>query len=241
MLLSGQVAIVTGAGRGLGRAISTLFAEEGARVAVTGRTKERRDGVVAEVLENGGEAHAFALDVTKDEDVEKAVKDILNMWGQIDILVNNAGTVLGGRKPAWATTVEEWDEMMLVNLRGVFLCCHAVIPHMMERGKGVIINIGSIAARSAGGGEAGGLGPYHASKWGEAGWTASLANSIRPHGVRVNGINPGWIDTDMARILEPNPSPEWSTPEEIAGAALYLATKAPRDMTGQFIDIFGAK
>lgn len=238
MLLSGQVAMITGAGRGLGRAISILFAKEGARVAVTGRTKDRRDGVTAEVLANGGEAHAFALDVTKDEDVEQAVKDILSMWGRIDILVNNAGTVMAGREPAWATTIEEWDEMMRVNMRGVFLCCHAVIPHMMERGEGKIINIGSCSARGA---EDGGLGPYHASKWGEAGWTASLAKSIRPHGVRVNGINPGWIDTDMARILDPNPSQEWSTPEEIAGAALYLATKAPRDMTGQFIDIFGGR
>lgn len=238
MLLSGQVAMITGAGRGLGRAISILFAEEGARVAVTGRTKDRRDNVTAEVLAKGGEAHAFALDVAKDEDVEQAVKDILGMWGQIDILVNNAGTVMAGREPAWATTIEEWDEMMRVNMRGVFLCCHAVIPHMMERGEGKIINIGSCSARGA---EDGGLGPYHASKWGEAGWTASLAKSIRPHGVRVNGINPGWIDTDMARMLDPNPSPEWSTPEEIAGAALYLATKAPRDMTGQFIDIFGGR
>ena len=238
MLLSGQVAMITGAGRGIGRAIALGFAAEGARVAVTGRTKERRDRVTAEIVAKGGEAKAFVLDVTKDEEAEQAAKDILATWGQIDVLVNNAGTVLQGYHPAWATTIEEWDEMMRVNLRGVFLCCHAVIPHMMERHTGVIINVGSSSGRGA---EDGNFGAYHATKWGEVGYTTSLARSLRSHGIRVNGINPGWVDTDMARLLSPESGPEWSTPEEIANAALYLATKAPRDMTGQFLDIFAGR
>ena len=234
MLLEGQVALITGAGRGIGHGIALEFAREGARVAVTGRTKERRDRVTAEIVANGGEAKAFALDVTKDADVSQAVKDVLSTWSQIDILVNNAGVVINST-PVWATTVQQWDDVMAVNLRGVFLCSRAVIPHMKEKGKGFIINIGSSSGTWAGGED----GAYCASKWGLVGYTASLARSLRPLGIRVNGLNPGWVDTDMARELEPQAQPEWSTTKEIARAALFLAAQAPRDMTGQFINIFG--
>ena len=235
MLLEGQVAIVTGAGRGIGRAVALTFAQEGARVAVTGRTKHRRDQVTAgEIPAQGGEARSVALDVARDDEVREAVKDVLSTWGRIDIVVNNAG--VGMHKPVWETTVEDWDSLMGTNLRGMFLCCHAVIPHMMERGSGAIINVGSSSARMADDHN----GPYTTTKYGVVGYTASLAASLRPHGIRVNALNPGWVDTDMARASDPRGSPEWSTPEEIAQAALFLAANAPRDMTGQFIDIFGS-
>ena len=126
---------------------------------------------------------------------------------------------------------------MAVNLRGMFLCCRAVAPHMMERHRGIIINIGSSSGRMADDD----YGPYTATKWGVVGYTVSLARSLRPHGVRVNGINPGWVDTDMARASNPQGSPDWSTPDEIAKTALFLAADAPRDMTGQFIDVFGGE
>ena len=235
MLLEGKVALITGAGRGIGRAIALTFAREGARVAVTGRTKERCDGVVAEILASGGKAQSFSLDVTKDDEVTVAVEQVLAAWKQIDILVNNAGVVLYN-SPVWSTTVEEWDAMMQVNLRGVFLCCHVVIPHMMDRKSGVIINIGSSSGRMADDE----YGPYTASKWGVVGYTTSLARSLRDYGVRVNGINPGWVDTDMARAFDPKGDPEWSSPDDIAQIALFLAAQAPRDMTGQFIDVFGS-
>jgi 3-oxoacyl-[acyl-carrier protein] reductase len=138
--------------------------------------------------------------------------------------------------PVWKTTVDEWDTMMGIDLRGVFICCHAVVPHMMERGRGVIINIGSSSGRMADED----YGPYTAAKWGVVGYTTSLARSLRPHGIRVNGINPGWVDTDMSRAFDPKGDPEWSTPEEIAETALFLAARAPLDMTGQFIDVFGS-
>ena len=235
MLLTGQVAFISGAGRGIGRAIALAFAREGARIAVTGRTKERRERVASEIVASGGEAQAFAMDVTTDDEVYESVRQVVSTWGQIDILVNNAGIILYDT-PVWATTVEQWDAMMGVNLRGIFLCCHAVVPHMMEKGNGTIINIGSSSGRMADEEH----GPYTASKWGVVGYTTSLARSLRPHGVRVNGINPGWVDTDMSRAFDPGGDPDWSTPEEIAQVALFLAANAPRDMTGQFIDVFGS-
>ena len=235
MRLENKVAVITGAGRGIGRYISLAFAREGARIAVTGRTKERREQVVSEIITEGGEARPIPLDISREQEVLGAVKQVLEDWGRIDILVNCAG-IIQYNTPVWKTTVEEWDEMMNINLRGTFLCCHAVVPHMVEQGNGTIINIASSAARMADDD----LGPYTASKWGVAGYTTSLARSVRPHGIRANALNPGWVDTDMSREFDPNGNPEWSTPQEIAGAALYLATDAPRDMTGQFIDIFGS-
>lgn len=235
MLLQDQVALITGANRGIGRAIALALAHEGARIAVTGRELSRCQPVVTEIKGQGGTAQPFVLDVTKDADVTAAVKQILSTWDRLDILVNCAG-IIQYHTPVWETTIEEWDTMMQVNLRGTFLCCHAVVPHMRTQGHGIIINMASSSARMADDD----LGPYTASKWGVAGYTTSLARSLRPHGIRVNGLNPGWVDTDMSRAFDPKGDPEWSTPEEIAQAVLYLATRAPRDMTGQFIDIFGS-
>ncbi|MDP6455561.1 MAG: SDR family oxidoreductase [SAR202 cluster bacterium] len=235
MRLDGKVAFITGGGRGIGRHVGLAFAREGAKIAVTGRTKERRDQVVTEIQADGGEAQAFNLDVTKDESVFESVKQVLEVWGQIDILVNSAG-IIQYNTPVESTTIEEWDTMMNINLRGTFLVCHAVVPSMIERGSGTVINLGSSAGRMAD--EV--YGGYTASKWGVVGYTTSLARSVRPHGIRVNGLNPGWVDTDMSRDFDPKGDPEWSTPLEIANAALYLATDAPRDMTGQFLDIFGS-
>lgn len=235
MDLNDKVVVITGAGRGIGRSIASAFAHERAKVAVTGRTKESRERIAQEIVAQGGQAAAFALDVTVDDQVSEAVSQILSAWGRIDILVNNAGVIIYDT-PVWATTVEQWDSMMEVNLRGMFLCCHAVIPHMMERGGGVIINIGSSSGRMAD--EE--FGPYATSKWGVVGYTASLGRSLRPHGIQVNGINPGWVDTDMSRAFDPAGDTAWSTPEEIAQTAVFLATRAPRDMTGQFIDVFGS-
>ena len=137
--------------------------------------------------------------------------------------------------PVWATTVEQWDDVMGANLRGMFLTCRAVVPHMMRRERGVIINIGSSSGRVP----EGDYGAYVASKYGVVGYTASLAHSLRPYGIQVNGINPDWVDTDMARAEIPEGDPSWITTEQMAQAALYLAAQAPTLMTGQFIDMFG--
>ena len=234
MLLRDRVAVVTGAGRGIGRAVAEAFAREGALVAVTGRDLGRVSGVAEAIRAGGGEARAFALDVTREGDAERAAAEGVAAWGRIDILVNNAGVIHYG-VPVWATTVEQWDEVMGVNLRGMFLTCRAVAPHMMRRERGVIINIGSSSGRVP----EGDYGAYVASKHGVVGYTASLAHSLRAYGIQVNGLNPDWVDTDMARASMPEGGADWITPEQMAQAALYLAAQAPTLMTGQFIDMFG--
>ena len=236
MVLKDKVALITGAGRGIGRAIALAFAAEGARVACTGRNTERLEQVVDEIRAAGGEAESFVLDVNSEEDAARVVDQVKQIWGRIDILVNNAG-VITYHTPVWATTVEQWDEVMNTNLRGMFLASRAVIPHMMERQQGVIINIGSSSGRLP----EGDYGAYVTSKYGVVGYTASLAHSLRSHGISVNGINPDWVDTDMARAFDPDGHPDWITGEQIAQAALYLAAHAPKLMTGQFIDLFGGE
>ena len=231
MQLTQQVVLITGATRGIGRAIAQRFASEGAHVAVTGRDLATCEAVAAELP--GASAHR--IDVTDDASVTAGVASIVARHGRIDVLVNCAG-VIQYHTPVWKTSVEDWDRMMRVNLRGTFLLCHAVAPLMVEAGKGVIINLASSSARMA----ADDLGPYTASKWGVAGYTTSLAKSLRPHGVQVNGMNPGWVDTDMSRAFDATGSDAWSTTTEIASCALFLAASAPRDMTGQFLDIFGS-
>ena len=234
MLLSGQVVLITGAGRGIGRAIALRFAREGARIALTGRDTGRLERVAQEIRAAGGEAATFSLDVTRDDDAARVVEDVIAMWGRIDVLVNNAG-VITYDTPLWATTLEQWDEVMNTNLRGMHLVCRAVVPHMMQRKRGVIINVGSSSGRRPDSE----YGAYATSKWGVVGYTVSLAHSLRHHGIRVNGINPDWVDTDMARAYNPVGDPDWIAPEEVAQAALYLAAHAPSTMTGQFMNLFG--
>ncbi len=235
MLLEGKVTLITGAGRGIGRAIALAFAGEGAKVAVTGRDLERLAQVVDEICAAGGVAEAFVLDVTREADASGVAEEVVGKWGGIDVLVNNAG-VITYDTPVWETTMAQWDEVMNTNLRGVHLVCRAVAPHMTRQGRGVIVNIGSSSGRQPDGDN----GAYAASKWGVIGYTASLAQSLRPHGIRVNGINPDWVDTDMARAYYPEGDPDWITGEEVAQAALYLAAHAPKLMSGQFIDLFEA-
>ena len=234
MLFNGDVALITGAGRGIGRAIALCFAREGARTVLSGRDMGRLELVSHEIKAVGGEAATFSLDVTRDYDAGRVAEEVIGTWGRIDVLVNNAG-VITYDTPLWDTTMEQWDEVMNTNLRGMHQVCRAVIPHMIQRGRGVIINVGSSSGRRPDSE----YGAYATSKWGVVGYTASLAQSLRPYGIRVNGINPDWVDTDMARAYNPSGNPEWIAPEEVARAALYLASQAPAMMTGQFIDLFG--
>ena len=233
MLFNGDVALITGAGRGIGRAIALCFAREGARAALTGRNMDRLERVAQGIRVAGGNAATFFLDVTRDDEAALIVDEVMATWGRIDVLVNNAG-VITYDTPVWATTMEQWDEVMNTNLRGMHLVSRAVIPHMLQRERGVIINVGSSSGRRPDSE----YGAYATSKWAVVGYTASLAQSLRPYGISVNGINPDWVDTDMARAYYPCGDTDWIAPEEVAQAALYLATHAPSAMTGQFIDLF---
>ncbi len=234
--LTNKVVLVTGAGRGIGRAIAIAMAGEGAKVALTGRDTGRLEQVTGEITLAGGQAAPWRMDVSSEAEIEDAVGKITEQWGRIDILVNNAG-IIHADNPVWSTSISHWDQEMAINLRGTFLCCHYVLPQMVERGEGIIINIGS----SSGTIPEDMSGAYGATKWGVIGYTTSLAKSVRPHGVRVNGLNPGWVETGMtAGQIPPNAGPEWTQPEDIARAALFLAAHAPADMTGQFINLFGA-
>ena len=236
-LLRDKVALVTGAGRGIGRAISITLAGEGARIALTGRNISRLEQVKGEIARTQGQADAWPMDVSQESSVEGTVAKVIDRWGQIDILVNNAA-IIHPEMPVWNTPISEWDEEMNINLRGTFLCCHFVLPHMVKQGSGVVINIGSSSGTIA----EDSFGAYGATKWGVIGYTISLAKSVRQYGVKVNGLNPGWVETDMTAgtHIPSDAGPEWTQPEDIARASLFLATHAPADMTGQFINLFGA-
>ncbi|MCH2507880.1 MAG: SDR family oxidoreductase [Dehalococcoidia bacterium] len=233
MNIQDKVALITGSGRGMGRAISLGLAKNGVKVALTGRNQSLLDKTAKEIEEAGGNAKTFLLDVTDDRQAESVSKEVYEEWGSIDILVNNAGVIVYD-KPVWETTLEEWNFIMDTNLKGTFLTCKAVLPYMMQKGAGYIINIGSSSGKEPDDE----YGPYAASKWGVVGYTASLAKSLIGQGIIVNGINPTWVDTDMARAYIPEGDPDWVTQNEISDAVIYLLTKAPKAMTGKFIDIF---
>ena len=233
MNIQDKVALITGSGRGMGRAISLGLAKNGVKVALTGRNQRLLDKTAKEIEEAGGNAKTFLLDVTDDRQAESVSKEVYEEWGSIDILVNNAGVIVYD-KPVWETTLEEWNFIMDTNLKGTFLTCKAVLPYMMQKGAGYIINIGSSSGKEPDDE----YGPYAASKWGVVGYTASLAKSLIGQGIIVNGINPTWVDTDMARAYIPEGDPDWVTQNEISDAVIYLLTKAPKAMTGKFIDIF---
>ena len=233
MNIQDKVALITGSGRGMGRAISLGLAKNGVKVALTGRNQSLLDKTAKEIEEAGGNAKTFLLDVTDDRQAESVSKEVYEEWGSIDILVNNAGVIVYD-KPVWETTLEEWNFIMDTNLKGTFLTCKAVLPYMMQKGAGYIINIGSSSGKEPDDE----YGPYAASKWGVVGYTASLAKSLIGQGIIVNGINPTWVDTDMARAYIPEGYPDCVNKNEISDAVIYLLTKAPKAMTGKFIDIF---
>jgi NAD(P)-dependent dehydrogenase (short-subunit alcohol dehydrogenase family) len=255
MMLEGQVAIVTGGGRGIGRAIARRFAAEGAAVVVTARSEAEIEGVAKEIQIAGGRAIAVRADVSKEADVEKIVRAAREAFGAIHILVNNAG-VYGPVQPAEKITPEEWDEVIAVNLRGPFLMSRLLLPEMYEGGSGAIVNITSIAAKAAFSLNS----PYAASKAGLMGLTRTLAAEAARKGVRVNAVSPGPVpETKMSQelgrglakflqidgeqlfkgmlqgILQGRPQ----TADEIAAAALFLVTDASSAITGQILNVDG--
>jgi NAD(P)-dependent dehydrogenase (short-subunit alcohol dehydrogenase family) len=221
--LEGKTAIVTGAGRGIGRAIALAFAAEGAAVVLASRSRADLAEVAGEIrAAGGGRALAIPTDVTNDGAVEALVEQTLADLGRLDVLVTSAGTAafaaLADTKPA------DWDTMLAVNLRAAMVCCRAVLPPMIRQGSGTIINVASIAAKRALPGSA----VYTATKAGLFGFSRVLAEELRTAGVRVGVLMPGAVDTPLWDTLGGSvPRDKMLRPEDVARAAVLMAALPP--------------
>ncbi len=238
--LAGKRAIVTGAGRGIGQAIARAFLDQDAAVLIN----DIDDSLLAASAESLHSANArlsaFRGDVANSDDVRRMVAQALEQFGGVDVLVNNAG-IGGVGKTLLDLSLSEWDLMIRVDLTSVFICCQAVVPVMIEHGRGSIINLSSITGVE---GTAGSV-PYSAAKAGVIGLTKSLAKELAPQRINVNAIAPGLIDTDMSRARGQEKSaaavlwPRIGEPEDIARLAVYLASDEAEFVTGQVISING--
>jgi 3-oxoacyl-[acyl-carrier protein] reductase len=240
-LLKDQVAIVTGASRGIGRAIAIQLAYQGAKVVVNyASSSTAADEVVAEITAAGGEAIALQADVSQENQVDTLVKTTLEKFQRVDILVNNAGitrdTLLLRMK------LEEWQAVIDLNLTGVFLCTKAVSKIMLKQRSGRIINIASVAGQMGNPGQAN----YSAAKAGVIGFTKTVAKELSSRGITVNAVAPGFITTDMTSdikadgILQYIPLGRFGKPEEIAGMVRFLASDpAAAYITGQVFNVDG--
>ena len=222
MKLAGQVAVVTGAGRGIGRAIAGALGREGAAVVLAARSGPDLHGVVREIEQAGGRALAVPTDVRQEGSVEALARRALAEWRQVDILVNAAGVATFA--PVTDSKLDDWDQMLAVNLRGAVLCCRAVLPAMIGRRRGSIINVGSVVTSRALAGSA----AYTASKYGLLGFSRVLAEEMRPHGVRVGVISAGATDTPLWDAMPGAPARErMLRADQVAEAALLMAGLGP--------------
>ncbi|MEF8876401.1 MAG: SDR family oxidoreductase [Haloarculaceae archaeon] len=229
--LDGEVVVVTGANRGLGREMSLRYAREGARVVLVARTASELEAVAEEAE---GETLVAPADVTDAAAVEGAVESALDAFGRVDTLVNNAGIGLlsleDGGRPTHEITEERWRQVIDVNLTGVFLCSRAVLPHMLDRGRGNVVNISSGLGRYA----APGFAPYNASKHGLEGLTKTMALDYEDDGVNVNALDPGGrVNTAFWDHLPDDERAEILQPDVMNEAAVLLAAQGPDGVTGE--------
>ena len=231
MLLAGKVAVITGGGRGIGRAIALKFAGEGAAVVVAARTQSEIETVATEIRDANGRALAVPADVAEEKHCERLISASVAQFGRVDILVNNAGEY-GPVKPVEEITPPEWDRVIAVHLRGAYLLTRLVLPGMYARGSGVVLNISSLSAKSAFGWGS----PYAAAKAGMLGLTRVAAAEGARKGVRVNAICPGPVtETKMSKYLQGR----GQTADEIATAALFLCSDQASAITGQSLNVDG--
>jgi 3-oxoacyl-[acyl-carrier protein] reductase len=217
--LAGKTAVVTGASRGIGRAVAAALSGAGARVAGCARNPDAGSDL-------------FRCDVSRPADVARFAQDVLGRYGAPDVLVNNAGVAARARLDE--LPLETWDAVVDSNLKGTFLVTRAFLPGMRARRSGRIVNISSISGRQG----TALLSAYCAAKHGVVGLTRSLAAELRDDGIAVNAVCPGSVDTAMLRVGMPGATPDMS-PEDVAGVVLYLAAEAPAALTGSCVDVFG--
>ncbi|NOT54858.1 MAG: 3-oxoacyl-ACP reductase FabG [Deltaproteobacteria bacterium] len=241
--LDGRVAIVTGGGQGIGQGVALCLARAGARVVVNDTASERMAQTVTAIEALGTQALGVAANVTQASEVERLVQETLNRFGKIDILVNNAGVVVV--KSITEQTEADWDRVLNVNLKGVFLCCHRVVREMITQQHGAIVNIASIAAFHYTVPHV----PYAASKAGVVALTRDLAYEVARHGIRVNAIAPGPIETPMmSSALTPQqkegyakqvPLGRLGQPHDIGNAAVFLVSDEASFITGTTLPVSG--
>lgn len=245
--LTGKVALVTGAGSGMGKSHSFVLAAQGAKVAVTGKSLEDCQPVADEIKSKGGKAVAFKMDVTNASEINNVFDEVVKQFGRLDILINNAG--IYQNKPALEITEEDWDETLGINLKGQFLCAQRAAKEMAKNKWGRIINITSIASGGVGIGIAGGA-HYTASKGGIIGMIEALAGEWAPLGINVNAIGPGAIDTPMLSIAQTSeeemknmladiPLKRIGKPEEVSAVVVFLASEEASYVTGATFYIDG--
>jgi len=240
--LNDQVALVTGASQGLGRAMAERLAAAGAKVACVARNEKKLADTVAVITQAGGTAEALACDVTDSESVNQVVDAVTEKWEQLDILVNNAGITRDTLIPRMGD--EEWDAVIATNLRGTFLFTRAATRPMMQRRYGRIINISSVSGLTGNPGQAN----YSASKAGLIGFTQTVARELAKRKITVNAIAPGFIHTEMAESLgevvlkeveKRIPTKRLGQPDEVADLVLFLASDAAAYITGATLTIDG--
>lgn len=242
MLMEGKTALVTGASRGIGRAIAKEFAAQGAKVALCARSVDALQALAAEIEDAGGAAAVFALDVSDSDSVKGVVDAVTERFGGLDVLVNNAGITRDGLLARMKD--DAWDDVLNTNLRGAFYLTRAAAKTMMRQRSGKIINISSVVGLTGNAGQAN----YAASKAGLIGMTRSVAKELGSRNIQVNAIAPGFIVTDMTdslpealkeQLLKQIPLGRMGQPEEIANVAAFLASDRSDYITGQVIAVCG--
>ena len=238
MQLEGKTALITGGGRGIGRSIALAYAREGADVAVVARTQSELDEVAGQVRSSGRKGLGINAELTNGQDAVRAVNETIAALGKVDILVNNAGGYrlftndLSHSVNVADITEEEWQSVMHSNVTTTFLSCKAALPHMMERGSGVIINLTSrnVARKGRAGAAAYGAAKAAVERLGE-----SMAEELREHGIAVNALDPGWVLTRPNDDYDDEVHKRMRLPDDIGEAAVYLALQTPETLTGEMV------